>query len=202
MTFYQTLLQNLQQWGLLDFVLPVLLIFTAVFGILQKIMIFGEGAGTQRKPNKKVNLILALGMALGATVPHFTGQGPDIVLIMAQLLPNSFVIVLALMISLLLLSLVSPKMKPSENVSAGILAIIALVALVVVILQAGGIVSIQFLNFLLEPNTLAIVIVILVFALVIWFIQRKELTDAERAAAANKKAFESLRESFGKLFGG
>lgn len=199
---YQTLLQNLQQWGLLDFVLPVLLIFTAAFGILQKIKIFGEGTAAARKPNKKVNLILALGIALGATIPHFTGQGPDIVLIMAQLLPNSFVIVLALMISLLLLSLVSPTMKPSENVSAGILAIIALVALVVVILQAGGIVSIQFLNFLLEPNTLAIVIVILVFALVIWFIQRKELTDAERAAAANEKAFKSLRESFGKLFGG
>jgi len=173
-----------------------------VFGILQKIKIFGEGSDAARKPNKKVNLILALGIALGATIPHFTGQGPDIVLIMAQLLPNSFVIVLALLISLLLLSIVSPKMKPSDNVSAGILALIALVALLVVILQAGGIVSIQFLNFLLEPNTLAITIVILVFALVIWFIQRKELSDAERAAAAQAKAFKSLRESFGKLFGG
>lgn len=183
----------------MDFVLPVLLIFTAAFGILQKTKIFGEGDGAARKSNKKVNLVLALGIALAATLPHFTGKGPDVVLMISQLLPNSFVIVLALLISLLLLSLVSPKMKPAENATAGLLAVIAFIALIVVIMQAGGIVSIQFLNFLLEPNTLAITIIILVFGLVIWYIQR---TEQPTSATPPPKVLTGLRESLGKLFGG
>lgn len=197
MTFHEVLLRNLQQWGLMDFILPVLLIFTTVFGILQKIAIFKDEKD-EKKPNKKVNLILGLGIALAATIPHFTGQGPDVVLIISNLLPNSFVIVFALMLCLLLLSLVSPKMTAKDNITAALLAFLAFAMLLVVILQAGGLITVPFLNFVLEPNTLAILIIILVFALVIWYVTKKPESEL---IAEEKEPLAGLGKFLKKMFG-
>ncbi|MBI4147819.1 hypothetical protein HY490_00855 [Candidatus Woesearchaeota archaeon] len=208
MAYYDLFLRYLEQWGLMDFVLPVLLIFTLCFGILQRLHIFGKATGPADaqgsvpwEPNKKVNMILALGISLAAVLPHFTGQGPDVVVMIAQALPNSFVIIFALILSMLLLTLIGGKSKPKENVVAGFLALIAFVALLGILLQAGGFISLPFLSFVIDPNTLAILIVILVFALVVWFVSKKELTDAERATARNERV-PNLRTLMEKLFGG
>ena len=198
--YHTGLLRYLEQWGLMDFVLPVLLIFTTAFGILQKLPIFKEGE-KKDKPNTKVNMVLALGIALAATVPHITGQGPDVVAMIAKLLPNSFLILMAFILSLLLLSLISePISSPLKNFVTGGLATLALVTLVITILQAGGIVTFPFLNFILDPNTLSLLIIILVFVLVVYFIQKKELTPDEKKAAKDA-SLKDWKDTLGKIFG-
>lgn len=195
MAVYEQLLRSLEQWGLLDFVLPVLLIFAVSFGLLQRMKIFGAGADAARKPNKQVNMVLSLGIALAAVIPHLTGQGPDVIVMIAQVLPNSIVIVFGLFLSLLMMSLVTDKRLGKENVIAGILAIIAFAALLFVILQAGGFITLPFLNFLLEPNTLALLVIILVFGLIVYYVQY------EKPADDKKIKIDDVKNIFERLFG-
>ncbi len=203
MVYYESFLRTLEQWGFLDFVLPVLLIFTAVFGILQKLQIFSVPDPKDAKktiPNKKANLVLALGIALVAVIPHFTGQGPDIVLVLSKMLPNSFVVLIALLLTLLLLGLVAKPeqlLKPGESVLAALIALASFVVLLVIILQAGGLLDLPFLYFLLEPNTLAVLIVILVFALVVWYVSK---TDVEKKP--EEPVFKGLKDTLKALLGG
>lgn len=54
----------LQDFGFFDIILPFLLIFTVVFGILEKIKIFGTVDGTPTgHPKKNINAMVAFSMA-------------------------------------------------------------------------------------------------------------------------------------------
>ncbi len=199
MSYHQTLLRNLEQWGLLDFILPVLLIFTSTFAILQKLQIFKEKQGTTDVVNKKVNLILALGISLVAVSPHFTGQGPDIIVILANMLPQSFVVLLAFLLCLALTPLMTDKKAPKENPLIGILVLVAFAALIAIILQAGGFITLPFL-FLIDPNTLSIVIILIVFALVVWYIGKKD-KPAPQPGQPPSEPFKNFKEVLQKLIG-
>src|SRR3989344_3599600 len=62
-------LQNtLKSMGFYDFVLPWLLAFSIVFGILQTVMIFKKGTGTNEKSNTSVDAVIALAVAFYLTI--------------------------------------------------------------------------------------------------------------------------------------
>lgn len=57
------------QWeaaGIFDYMLPFLLIFALVFGLLMKLNIFTSGSGANKTPMKGINAIIALAVALMA----------------------------------------------------------------------------------------------------------------------------------------
>jgi hypothetical protein len=89
----------LEAYGVMDFLLPFILVFTIVFAVMQKMNILGEN-------KKNFNVIIALVLALLFVVPHITGSYPisyDPVDIMNQTLPSiSLVAVAAIMLMLLM----------------------------------------------------------------------------------------------------
>ena len=58
-------LTSLESYGLLDALLPFLLIFTVIFAIMQKTKFLGEG-------KKNFNVVIALVIALIVVLPHVT----------------------------------------------------------------------------------------------------------------------------------
>ena len=195
MADYQSAIALLYQWGLRDLLIPFALIFTLVFALMQKIKIF-KVVGKD-EADKKISTVIALGFALAALIPHFTGRGFDVVKFMNEFLPNSFVRLFLVLLFLALIGTVSKVKKPGEHPLIGIIALIAVFTLVIILLQATQQISYPFLHFLNDPNTQAILIVGLVFVLVIWYISKKPT-----APGTPVEYFTKFKEQLQKLFGG
>jgi hypothetical protein len=88
-------ISNLEQLGLLDVLLPFLLIFTITFAVLQKSRILGEDS-------KRFNTIVSLVLALAVVIPHVTNPGgpADVVVIINAALPNVSLLMIASMMAL------------------------------------------------------------------------------------------------------
>jgi len=90
-TDFYSLMAELQAMGVYDYLLPFLLIFTIIFAILEKLMIFGKEHGTE-KPKTNINLVISL--ILGLLVV----SQPEITYIINSFLPKvSLFILVSLM---------------------------------------------------------------------------------------------------------
>lgn len=180
------LINALQQYGFIDLVIPFALIFAVLFAILQKVQIFGDDAAAA----KKYNTIISIAIALLIVIPHVLSPSPtDVVSVMNKFLPEFVFISLALLILLMLVGLLGgSKEATSGALVIGIAAVIAVIYLALVILNAvtptAGLPS-----FLSDPNFQAIVIVILVLGLVIYYINRDETQPKFDLGAFFKKLF-------------
>lgn len=201
MAQYQQVIALLDQWGFRDLFIPFAIIFTLVFALFQKLQIFkakkADGSEEQ-KADKKISTILALGISAASLIPHFTGQGPDVVVFINNYLPNSFLLIFVVLLFLALIGSVGGKVTGKDNPLVGLIAIASVFVLVLILLQSTQTINYPFLNFLNDPNTQAIAIVILVFGLVIWYISSTEKTDEER----KKIPLTKLKEALGKILGG
>lgn len=114
-------LNNLQQAGLFSYVIPFLLIFALVFGILSRMGLFKE--------NKAITSIIALAVGLMAlqlnTVPRF----------FTQIFPRLGVVISIILVILIVLGLF---MDPSKPWIMYILFGIAAVMVVVILVQSEG----------------------------------------------------------------
>ena len=66
---FSELVYFIEDFRVMDVLLPFLLIFTIVFAILQKTKIMG-------KERKNYNVVIALVVALSVVIPHVTGSYP------------------------------------------------------------------------------------------------------------------------------
>lgn len=89
-----TVLSNWQQFGFFDVLLPFVLVFTIVFGVLQKVNIFGTGS-----QSKNINVIISLALSL------FFLQATPLIGLLQVFLPNVSLIILILVFGLLLIGL-------------------------------------------------------------------------------------------------
>ena len=187
------LFTELQNWGFQDFFLPTALIFALLFAILQKIRLFTTpgGEGEQPKPNRKLNGILSLVIALLVVIPHVVGMYPqdvDPINILNQMLPSTALLLVALLVAMLLIGLFT-KNAPPQSVHL-ILGFIATIVLFFVIIKA------TFPHFaprwIVDSNTSALVIVILTMALVGWYVM---YTPKERRP--EHLPYRGLRRFFG-----
>ena len=161
----------LEQWGLADALLPFLLIFTLVFATLQRTGIVGDG-------KKQFNVIIAFVMAFIVVVPHITGQypaGKDVVTIINTAIPNVSLVLVAIVTILLLIGLFSPAALAGTALG-GVFALISVIAVVFFFGQAAGVWGDlpPMLGFLNDSDTQALLIIILVFGVVLWFITRDD----------------------------
>ncbi|MBN2454020.1 hypothetical protein JXB11_00590 [Candidatus Woesearchaeota archaeon] len=174
MADFGNLFMWMNSYGLIDALLPFLLIFVIVFATLQKTKIIGTG-------EKKFNVIVALILAFLVVLPHLTGTYPpngDIVVIINNALPNISLVMVAILTLLLLIGVFAP-VDISSGVIGGMLVIVSLIAVVFFFGQAAGLWGTtlpNWLGFLADPDTQAVIIILAVFGLVLWFITREEGT--------------------------
>jgi hypothetical protein len=164
----------LRDLGVVDVILPFVLVFTVLYAVLQKVELFG-GEGK----SKKYNLVIALAIAAGIVILHTNGYyqatlGYDPINIITGILPGSALILLIVITVLIVFAVIMPKDKLSIPGSP----IVSVVAALGVIALAGIIIHNLFPDFLSmtwpwwldDASTQSIIIMVIVFALIIWFV--------------------------------
>jgi len=175
MSFFENALRSLENLGLLDVLVPFILIFTVVFAVLQKSKILGKE--DDGRPKKNFNVIISLVMALAVVVPHITGSYGrfDIVEIINGALPNISLIIVAIIMVLLIIGVFGKELDISQSSFGGWIVLIAFIVVIYIFAtQAGWTGLPRWLNFLNDPSTQAAIITILVFGIVIWFITKED----------------------------
>jgi hypothetical protein len=171
MVTFQDVILRLQAVGLSDVLLPFILIFTVVFAILQKAHPLGDAP-----KDKPFNMMVALVMALAVVIPHVIGMypaGADVVVIINQSLPNVAVVLVALVMVLLLVGLFGGKPTWGSTAS-GWVAIFAFLLVIYIFGRSAGwfLYLPAWLYWLDNPDTQAMLLVLAVFALIVWFITK------------------------------
>lgn len=186
-TDFTTLARIFSNYGVMDFLLPFILVFTIIFAVMQKMKILGD--------KKNFNVIVALVIALLFVVPHITGgypSGYDPVDIMKQTLPSISLVAVASMMVLLLLGVFGTGFA-----QAG-LTIVALVAVAFVIYIFGAALNIWRGPYDVfswwSADTTELLIIILVFGLIVYFITKDP--NAGTGAGAVKKLWEGAKSLF------
>ncbi len=192
----RTLFTTLQGWGFQDFILPTILIFAIIFAILQKVAIFKikkTVAGAEVEiGDRKINGILALAIALLIVIPHTIGYYPpdvDPIRIINTFLPNTMILLVAIVLSMLLIGLVA-KEKPPQPIHF-IMGLIAVIALLAVIIKAAFPAFVP--RWTMDQNTQALIIVLLTMALVAWFV----MSPPREPTPAGQPPYKRLKGWFG-----
>ncbi len=193
----RNLFYYLQMAGILDILIPFVLIFTVLFAAMQKVTIF-------KQPKEKI--MIALAITLLVIIPHITGSIPaefDVVQIINNSLPSVVLIIFIVLMAMILLGFVVGKEIKLKEFSIGIAAIISLGLIAVIFarsagyFQSGGYST--WLYIFDDPQLGALVIVILMFALITWFITAKKREPGDRIRDHVMEYIEKFGE---QLFGG
>lgn len=175
MGIFEDGLIQLEQAGILDVILPFILVFTIVFAVLQKTKILGDENG---KPRKNFNAVIALVMGMAVVIPHVIGSypdGADVVVIINNALPNVSVILVAVIMLLLIMGVFGGDVNIAGSSLSGWAVLFSIIATIVIFANAAEWFMLpDWLSFLEDPETQALVVVILVFALIIWFITKED----------------------------
>jgi hypothetical protein len=178
--YFVDTLRNVEEWGLTDVLLPFLLIFTIMFAILQKTNILG-------KEKRNWNTIIALIIALLFVIPHITNSYPagrDLVDIINTALPNVSIVIVAIVMFLILIGLLGGEASWMGGTLSGWIAIIAAALVFIIFGRAAGWFARgtwpRWLWWLDDSQTQALIIVILVFGVIIWFITKGERKEGPR----------------------
>lgn len=174
---FQNTIQYLDSIGLTDVLLPFALIFSVLFALLQRLSVFTEKKGSETVPNTRINSIIALTISLMVVIIHVTGRVPpeqDPINILNKILPSSALITIIVLVVFILLALVMDPKKIFLGSSAigSLVGFAAIIALGAVIVRATypAFLPYEWFAWLDDPNTQAIIIMLAVFALIIWFV--------------------------------
>jgi hypothetical protein len=156
----------LERNGIVDGVLPFLLIFTIIFAVLERIKLFGKG-------KKNINVMISLMISLLTVAPHLTGAYPrnyDPIVIINTLIPSAAVMGVGIILVMFLLG-----MFGKEFVGGGAPGWIVFLILFTLAYIFGATVGwwaspTQTFGSWFGTDISSLVIIILVFGLVMWFI--------------------------------
>ena len=182
--FFTEGLRTIERWGLSDVILPFFLIFTIVFAVLQKTKILG-------KESRGFNTIVSLVLGLSTVIPHVLNIYPaeaDVVNIINTALPNVSVVIIAVILVILIVGLFAGG-EMTGYTSGGIVVAAFIIVIYIFGASAGWWQMAGWLDFLSDPDTQAVIIVLLVFAIVIWFITREKESSGEKMMTGWKDLF-------------
>ncbi|MCX6709653.1 MAG: hypothetical protein NTV63_01715 [Candidatus Woesearchaeota archaeon] len=178
---------SLENIGLMDVLLPFLLIFSILFAVLSNIKLFGE-------EKKNINVIIALVLTLTVIIPHVTGSypaGADVVDIINKSLPNVSLVIVAVIMLLLLVGVWGIKFQGGSL--TGMIAFVSIAVVFFIFGSSAGWFKGNFANLLnANPETTAVVVSLLVFGVIIWLV-----TSEPRRTGG-----ENFLSGIGKIFGG
>ncbi len=174
MALFEQFIFDLKQLGVVDVLLPFLLVFTVVYGVLQKIKIFGD-------ESKRFNVVIALVMGFGVVIPHVLNPGRrSVVDIINAALPEISLIAIAIVMFLLIVGVFGNDIEFAGAGITGWAVMLSLVAVILIFGNAAGIFQMpQLLYFLEDPQIQSLIVVILVFGIIIWFITAEPEKDDE-----------------------
>lgn len=172
MVGFDSAILTLERLGVTDVLLPFILVFTIVFAVMSKMNILGE--------NKKVHVTVALVMGLALVIPHVTNSYPnnsDPVNIINQSLPSVSVIAVAIVCVLILLGVLGLPFPTKDNDKSVLASIFWILSFGVVIYIFGSSAGWgwripNWLSFLNDSDTQALLVIILVFGLIISYITK------------------------------
>ncbi len=172
---FRNALYSLESLGLSDVILPFILVFTVVFAIMQKVKPLGAESDAK---TKSYNVVIALVMSLAVVIPHVLGYYPanaDVVNIINAALPQVSIVLVAILMVLLIVGLFGGKAEWGSSLS-GWIAIFAFIIVTYIFGRAAGWFEYlpSWLYWLDNPDTQAMLLVIAIFALVIWFITKED----------------------------
>ncbi len=163
--------ENFVDWlidmGVVDVLLPFLLIFAIIFAIMEKTKILGD-------ERRQIHVVISLIISAIVVIPHVIGaypSGADPIEIINRALP-SVSLVLVAVIALLLLMGVFGQEWPGLHTAVFLFALIAV--LWIFGSAAGWWGNWDWIRVNIGEDAIAIVVVILVFAVLIWWITKPE----------------------------
>ena len=169
--------QTLVDWGILDAILPFILIWILIFAILQKVKVFGEGEAEGRKGDRKINGILGLVISAMVVIPHVVGLYPpesDPIIIINQFLPSAAIVLIAILLVIMLLGLAGGEIP---NLVLWVVALVALAFLIFMIVMAVVPSYWPGWWWLRDPSIQALVIILLVMGLIAFFVIREPSSE-------------------------
>ena len=191
--FLEDFFESLVEWGVLDVLLPFILVFTLVFAVLEKTKILGVD-------KKNLNVVLSMVMGLSVVFPHVTNYYPenlDPVVIINEALPSVSILVVAIMMLLLLIGIFAHDKVFLGLTMPGWIGFFSIMAILFIFGSAAGWWDNGFSNGVEEffgHDAIAIVIMILVFGIIIAFITGEG--KGEKTGALQR-----LGVNIGELFG-
>lgn len=167
---FNDMIYTLSQWGIMDVILPFVLIFTIVFAVLEKTKILGEGDAKVRK----YAVVIAMVMAFAVVVPHVMGSypyGKSPVDVINNSLPQVGLLLVAIVMMLLTVGLWTGK-KPNGSKGVGTWFIgLSMLLIILIFTGAMGWVDVpNWIYALIHSDVMPLVIAIVVFGIIISFI--------------------------------
>jgi hypothetical protein len=166
---------RLDQMGLTGILLPFLLIFSIMFAIMSNVGVLGA--------NRKIHGFISFAIAMLVVVPHITGSyppGADVVAMMNTAIPNVTGVVVAAIMFLILLGLFGLRPNLAGTGLGGIFILLSAVIIFAIFGSSAGWFDLglpPWLSFLNDPDTQALVVVLLMFWAVISLITAKPRPD-------------------------
>lgn len=170
MVTFTELFLYLEALGILDSLIPFILIYAITFAVLDKAQIFGVG-------KRNINAIIALAIGLMVVIPHIIGAYPpnrDPVTIMNTFIPNVTIVMIAVVMALILAGVFGFQFIGGQL--TGMVLIFSALVVTYFVGQAMGWWHVIIPQ--ISPETRALLIAILVFGLIIWFITREDSKDS------------------------
>ena len=188
---FTNLARYFQQYGVMDFLLPFILVFTIIYAVTSRLSLFKE---------KNFRIVIALVLALVFVAPHITGSYPlgyDPVQVMNETLPSISLVSIAAVMVLLLLGIFG------KGFSEAAAPLIALVSLGFVVFIFGS-----SLNLWRGPYDVfswwsseitELMVILLIFGVVVWLIVKEPNSGSFGSTAKNVwKGVGSLLEDIGR----
>ena len=193
MVSFQDLIYRMESIGLYDAILPFFLIFVIVFAVLRKSDILQD---------KRYDVMVSIIIGLLVVIPHVLGLYPanaDVVVIMNTALPNIALVLVALLALFLIVGMFGGSAAWIGKLT-GWVAFASFILVVYIFGRAANWFQTtpNWLIWLDNPDTQALIIVIAVFALVIYFITKEPKTAP---TAEEDKWSTKFGETVGDLFG-
>jgi hypothetical protein len=202
MGIFQEAMISLESMGILDVILPFILVFVIVFAVLQKTKILGEDdAG---KPRKNFNAVIALVMGLAVVIPHVIGSYPspdaDVVNIINQALPSVSIVLVAVVMMLLMIGVFGGGVNIAGSSLAAWAVIFSILATLFIFGVAANWFNLPSWLYWLQVSSemQSLVVVILVFALIIWFITKEDKPKQEKKGPSFMEGLAKVMEKPGK----
>ncbi|MFH1316827.1 MAG: hypothetical protein ABII01_04875 [Candidatus Woesearchaeota archaeon] len=189
----ENFVRDINSWGLLDVLLPFLLIFTLFYAVLHKTKVFGDD-------KKNINIVVSLIIGLIVVIPHVTNTYPadwDVVNIINGALPAIAAVVVAVIMLLILIGAWGGQAKWTKGSLATWIFIISLLIVIWAFgAAAGRLPGWDWVRDMFGQEAIAIIIILLVFAIIIAFITSGDKGTQQGSKMAN------IGQSIGEFFGG
>ncbi|MBN1501939.1 hypothetical protein JW930_00205 [Candidatus Woesearchaeota archaeon] len=175
---FADIIKVLESYGMLDVLLPFLLVFTITFAVLQKSNILGDN-------KRPFNKVVALVIGLAVIIPHVMNTyppGADVVVIINSALPNVSLLMVVFMMTLLLIGVFGKDVNIGGSSLVGIVVMISVIAVALIFIGSAGWLgnTPSWLAWLFDDETITLVIILLVFGLIVAFITREEDEEKKR----------------------